>query len=897
MPRAHADSRVSDQIRTLLRAGALGSLTDGQLLDHYLSPDGLCSEMAFAALVERHGPMILGVCRRLLTDAHVAEDAFQATFLVLAQRAKSVRNQDSLGGWLHRVARRIALRLRSTHARRLAREQTGNHLEVAVRYVDRVEHEELRSVIDQEIDRLAESHRLPVVLCCLEGISHEEAAQRLRWPLGTVKSRLARARKRLQERLVRKGFAPSAALSAAGTGSLAGEASAAAVPPALVDATAKAAAAVATGVSLAGMVPASLSALVQEESSSMIATKLRLAVGIPLATVASTALVGFVLDRAAAQKEGVAPVFAIAIPSRDQTKGAAEAPTLAAKLSAAGTVVDEAGRPVAGVRVILREWSEYRVRGMASRELEKLPRGNEEIRDTLMETTTDDAGRFRFHEVPAAAFPEFPEAGQSIFPWDVVALKDGHALAWTQLTPHRERTPITMTLGPEGILRGRVVEPGGKPVVGARVKVLSIDPLGKVPDDDDPGRANELNLHWSAIPLGATTDSGGRFNLGGLSRDRMVTLSVTESRHERILAYAATSDQSQSDLVSKLPPAAGFAEVREPVHTGAFMLTTKLAEHVLTGRVVFESDGKPAARTWLWLNQIDGRADENGRFRLEGLAAGKLDLHAILDDSDAAPLNTQIEIPETPREIEHDLILPRGLVVRGRVVDATTGRGVPKATVDFRPTSTVDQIRTFFDLSRETDLDGRFRLALPPGRGTVFLRTFPTTFRQPERQSSGQPIDPELNRDVSGAAGQTIEVADIRLSRGREVVLRVVDLDGRPVANALFRIIETRLNGRPAMAPGHSDSIGRYTLAGLPYEARAVVDIIAANVSQGAMVEIPKVAAAGASKKEIEVRLGPLVKLSGRVLDGAGNAIPGPVVAPVPRREWSRRRPGVACAG
>ena len=175
---------------------------------------------------------------------------------------------------------------------------------------------------------------------------------------------------------------------------------------------------------------------------------------------------------------------------------------MAAKLSAAGTVVDEAGRPVAGVRVILRQWSEYRVRGMASRELEKLPRGNEEIRDTLMETTTDDAGRFRFHEVPAAAFPEFPEAGQSIFPWDVVALKDGHALAWTQLTPHRERTPITMTLGPEGILRGRVVEPGGKPVVGARVKVLSIDPLGKVPDDDDPG------LRMSSICTGRRFRSG-----------------------------------------------------------------------------------------------------------------------------------------------------------------------------------------------------------------------------------------------------------------------------------------------------------------------------------------------------------------------------------------------------
>ena len=83
MSRVHTDTRISDQIRTLFHAGALGSVTDGQLLDHYLSPDGDCSELAFAGLVERHGPMVLGVCRRLISDRHAAEDAFQATFLVL----------------------------------------------------------------------------------------------------------------------------------------------------------------------------------------------------------------------------------------------------------------------------------------------------------------------------------------------------------------------------------------------------------------------------------------------------------------------------------------------------------------------------------------------------------------------------------------------------------------------------------------------------------------------------------------------------------------------------------------------------------------------------------------------------------------------------------------------
>ncbi len=347
MSRVHTDTRISDQIRTLFQAGALGSLTDGQLLDHFLSPDRLCSEMAFAALMERHGPMVLGVCRRLLADTHVAEDAFQATFLVLARRARSVRNHESLGGWLHRVARRIAMRLRSGHARRKAREHAGN-LEVAVHYADRLEHDEIKSVIDQEIDRLAESQRLPVVLCCLEGLSHEEAAQRLSWPLGTVKSRLARARKRLQERLMRRGFAPSVAMAAAAGGGLwAGDASAA-VPPALIDATAKAAGAIAGGGSVVGLVQAPLHFLVRQELSSMFAANVKRFVGIPLAAGASAAFMGFVLAAASSQKGEATPVIAAAIAAGDQSRGKAAAVALAARLSASGTVSDEDGRPVPG---------------------------------------------------------------------------------------------------------------------------------------------------------------------------------------------------------------------------------------------------------------------------------------------------------------------------------------------------------------------------------------------------------------------------------------------------------------------------------------------------------------------------------------------------------------------
>ena len=807
MSRGYPEIRLSEQIRTLFHAGSLGALPDGQLLERYASRDGEVSEMAFAALVERHGPMVLGVCRRLLSDSHLAEDAFQATFLVLARRAKSVRNRYSLGGWLHRVAHRIASRLSGPIERRKSRERPGAE-EVAVEHPDHVERDELRTVIDQEIDRLVDAQRLPVVLCCLEGISHEEASQRLHWPLGTTKSRLARGRRKLQERLLRRGVGPSAAFAAAGTGLLGMEVSAA-VPPALIEATAKAAAAVAAGGAFTGVVPATLSVLVRAELSAMIATKLKLAVAATLTAVGSAALIGYAIGAAPGLRSEVRPVVAAIARNVDEPKGQAEAPRLAAKLSASGTVVDSNGKPVARARVILREWSEFRIRGMTRQQTEKIVKG-EEINDTLMETKTDEAGRFQFQDVPAPAVPDVAEAGRSVYPWDIVALAQGQGLAWVQLTPQHQRNPITLKLGPEGILRGRVVEPGGKPVLGAKVKVVGVGPLGRL-DVYGNRPDNELNLSWSTFPLRAIADRDGRFTVRGLPREKMVTLTVNEPRHEMVYSLAATTDLPQPDVVLSTNP----KETRMPIHTGEFTLTAKVADHVLTGRVIREADGKPAARAQLIHNGIAIQADENGRYRIEGLVAGKLELHASPDssDTDAAPVVAQIEIPETPTEIEHNVTLPRGLVVTGRVVDGTTGAGIEKALVDFSPKPEPGQTPTLFGFSKETGRDGRFQLVVPPGRGTIVLRTFPAAFPKPERQFTGQPEDPKFSREVEGRGGQTIEVADFYLARGRVVVVRVVDPDGLPLANAR---IDIRDPNRPFNAPpGRSDTAGRHTVVGL----------------------------------------------------------------------------------
>ena len=195
-------------IRTLYGDGVVGTLSDKQLLERFVNRSDASAEAAFTILLERHGPMVWGVCRRLLADRHAAADAFQATFLVLLRRAPAVRVEDSLGRWLYGVSRRVAGRARATSLRRAARE-TGDVEAVAGPGPDPCGAERL-AVLDEEIGRLPEHYREAVVLCDLEGLPHEEAARRLGCPVGTVESRLSRGRQRLRERLVRRGLAPAA---------------------------------------------------------------------------------------------------------------------------------------------------------------------------------------------------------------------------------------------------------------------------------------------------------------------------------------------------------------------------------------------------------------------------------------------------------------------------------------------------------------------------------------------------------------------------------------------------------------------------------------------------------------------------------------------------------------
>jgi RNA polymerase sigma factor (sigma-70 family) len=229
------------QAQTLLRhvrrlAGVEAEVSDGELVRRFAASR---DESAFAALVDRHGPMVLAVCRRVLGNAHDAEDVFQAAFLTLARQAGALRTRESVGSWLYGVALRQALKARSAATRRRTRE-AGAVARPPAEPVAELTLREAQRILDAELSRLPEKLRAPIVLCCLEGKTRDEAAQCLGWTVALLKSRLEQARDVLRRRLCRRGVTLSAAFSA----SLLAEGSAgAAVPAALGAAVVRAAAA------------------------------------------------------------------------------------------------------------------------------------------------------------------------------------------------------------------------------------------------------------------------------------------------------------------------------------------------------------------------------------------------------------------------------------------------------------------------------------------------------------------------------------------------------------------------------------------------------------------------------------------------------------------------------
>jgi RNA polymerase sigma factor (sigma-70 family) len=260
-------NRVIEHIRKTVRARDAAEISDGQLLECFVARR---EERVFELLLQRHGPMVLSVCKRVLGSHHDAEDAFQATFLVLARKAGSIRPREMVGNWLYGVAYKTALRARSVLAKRQVREKQMNPMPER----EAPAHDswlEVQQVLDEELSRLSDKYRVPILLCDLEGKSQKEAAQRLGLPLGTLSSRLSRGRAMLAKRLARRGVTLSAGALAA---LLSHNGVSACVPPPLASATLKAADAFAAGQPVAGLVSSSVVSLTEGVLKAMLLTKL-----------------------------------------------------------------------------------------------------------------------------------------------------------------------------------------------------------------------------------------------------------------------------------------------------------------------------------------------------------------------------------------------------------------------------------------------------------------------------------------------------------------------------------------------------------------------------------------------------------------------------------------------
>jgi RNA polymerase sigma factor (sigma-70 family) len=266
---------ITHYLQKMVAVSRVAHTEDGQLLERFVAQR---DETAFAALVQRYGRLVYGLCRRILGDEHDAEDAFQATFLILVRKATTISKNTSVGSWLYGVAQRVALRAKADLARRRARDRQAPPRQPAEPAAEVIERD-VHSLLEEEVNRLPKKYRLPVLLCYLEGKTFAEAARQLRCPLGTVSTRLAWARQRLRSRLSRHGLA----VSVAGfTTLLAQQPGSAAVPPALLEATIKAAVLMSAGRIVAGAASTSVAALMKGVTQAMFWNQVKWAVAVLL---------------------------------------------------------------------------------------------------------------------------------------------------------------------------------------------------------------------------------------------------------------------------------------------------------------------------------------------------------------------------------------------------------------------------------------------------------------------------------------------------------------------------------------------------------------------------------------------------------------------------------------
>jgi RNA polymerase sigma factor (sigma-70 family) len=740
---------ATTQLRTLLRhieqltAGReVHAETDQQLLDDFAARR---DEAAFASLVSRHGPMVLRVCRRVLHHEQDAEDAFQATFLVLAQRTASINKRDSLGSWLHGVAYRTAMNAKRTAARR--RNHEARLRAVAPQPAAGPTWDETQAVLDEEILRLPSCFREAFVLCVLEGKSGSEAAVALGCKEGTVKSRVKRARRLLQVRLARRGIKLTALLAAL---SVAESAARSALPATLARATVRFGLLYAAGETAAGTIPAHVAALAAGVTRAMFLTKAKIATAV-LMTVSLLIAGGTqAYQRLAAQEKDAPPATAKkaepSAPKAPIQRQAARVEDPKDSATFSGRVLDPNGKPFAGAKLhlIAHPWAKPE--------------------PVHLQTASAAGGAFRLTVAPRDARRLADDS--SWRPTAVVATADGYGPAVSVHPASESAADLTLQLAKDDVpIRGRILDLEGKPIAGVTVHVagLSVPAKGDLTawltaleankKDGYAVEGKHLQRVYFGCDLrfdpakdlqlypGVVTDSEGRFEMKGVGRERIVNL-VLEGptiAHGRVSVYTRPGNAIHATMFANNPDGGQLH------YYGATFEHLATPSRPIVGVVRDKDTGKPLAGVTIQSDKFAGVncsgdanvrtvTDKGGRYRLIGMPKGKGNVIKAAPAPGQPYLQSEHEVEDRLglEPVTVDFGLKRGVMIKGRVLDKVTRQPV-YANVQYRVfldnPNRREALHWTIDRYLQTEDDGTFEVVGFPGRGLIVARSWGDHYR------------------------------------------------------------------------------------------------------------------------------------------------------------------------
>jgi RNA polymerase sigma factor (sigma-70 family) len=842
-----ATGSIVQQIESLFEGNSVAGLTDRELLERFIVRRDPAGEAAFAALVTRHGPMVLDVCLSIMGDLHHAEDAFQAVFLVLARRAGSIRNPDLLGNWLYGVAIRTARCAKHQLDRQRKREggamrRLGSESSMVVESIDREDMEALHD----EIARLPGPFRLPVVLCYFEGLTLDEAASRLRWPAGTLRSRLARARDKLRRGLTRRGIALPAALL---TTALSSRSVSARISSPLCDVTTKAAIQFAAGQAAREVVSASVAALTHEVIRSMFLTKLKLTLLILLALGAIASGGAFVSGSLAGMNDE--PKQDQAGPRRptlkaDELNGAAPG-----RMIVTGQVLDPTGKPAVGAVIdILGRPRKPRV----------ATRNGRDSRIVLGHGTTGTDGHFRL-EASRSSWEGFFEVY-------ALAAAPGFGLGWAVLNPDAGQPAANLQLPPEQMITGKLVDLNGEPADGIELRVGQVGRPTKAGMFDGVYLGDASPRGLGAWPRPVRSDDRGRFTLAGVGRDLTASLIVEDTRFaHQWLGVQTDGRDGQKDKTLVLEPATIIegrvltADTNQPIPNAAITV----------------SAGRKEVGGWYTTNFL---SDDQGRFTVNPSPGAYFRMSAF-PAKDQPYLVPEYQFAWTKGSVKKmmDIKLPRGVLIQGKVIEQGIGRPVEGATVQYLAARNPDHVLDGWQGVVVSEDDGSFQIVVSPGQGHLFVYG-PTSDYILETIGDrvvhqGQPGGSRYYaHDIipyEVKAGDRPHEMTAVLRPGKTIKGRLIGPEGQPIDKA--EIITTlffqyiHLNWRGDLTIHARDS--SFVLRGLDPDKTARVSILDADHEWGTTVEL----SGNQAGEDMTIRLQPCGQAKARFVNPDGKPV------------------------